>query len=72
MSRKGNCYDKRGWKVHLAPLKNALIHHQDYHTREQARSEIFEYIELFYNRQRIHQSLNYQTPVKYERTKRVA
>ena len=50
-------------------LKNEIIHHRDYHTRDQARSEIFEYIELFYNRKRIHQSLNYQTPMQYESVK---
>lgn len=72
MSRKGNCYDNAVAESFFSSLKNELIHHRLYQTREQARSEIFEYIELFYNRQRIHQSLNYQTPVKYEQIKRVA
>ena len=49
----------------FSSLKNELIHHRDYHTRDQARTENFEYIELFYNRQRIHQSLDYETPLVY-------
>lgn len=72
MSRKGNCYDNAVVESFFSSLKNELIHHRDYHTREQARTEIFEYIELFYNRRRIHQSLDYQTPVKHEQMKRVA
>jgi transposase InsO family protein len=47
-------------------LKNELVHHQDYKTRAQARQRIFEYIEVFYNRQRRHAFLNYMTPVEYE------
>jgi hypothetical protein len=50
----------------FSSLKNELIHHRDYHTRDQARTEIFDYIELFYNRQRIHQSLDYETPLVYD------
>lgn len=72
MSRKGNCYDNAVAESFFSSLKNELIHHQDYHSREQARSEIFEYIELFYNRQRIHQSLGYQTPIRYEQMTGVA
>jgi putative transposase len=51
----------------FSSLKNKLIHHRDYHTRDQARTEIFEYIELFYNRKRIPQSLDYETPLVYEK-----
>lgn len=72
MSRKGNCYDNAVVESFFSSLKNELVSHRDYHTREQARTEIFDYIELFYNRQRIHQSLDYRTPVAYESTKRVA
>jgi transposase InsO family protein len=72
MSRKGNCYDNAVAESFFSSLKNELIHHRDYHSREDARSEIFEYIELFYNRQRIHQSLGYQTPIRYEEMKGVA
>ena len=72
MSRKGNCYDNAVVESFFSSLKNEIIHHRDYHTREQARTEIFEYVELFYNRRRIHQSLDYLTPMKYESAKCVA
>ena len=71
MSRKGNCYDNAVAESFFSSLKNELIHNRDYHTREEARTEIFEYIELFYNRQRLHQSLDYQTPARYDSMKRV-
>jgi len=66
MSGKGNCYDNAVAESFFSSLKNELVHHCDFTTRDQARSEIFEYIELFYNRKRLHQSLNYQTPMKYK------
>ena len=66
MSGKGNCYDNAVAESFFSSLKNELVHHRDFTTRDQARSEIFEYIELFYNRKRLHQSLNYQTPMKYK------
>jgi putative transposase len=69
MSAKGNCYDNAVAESFFSSLKNEIVHHRDYHTRDQARAEIFEYIELFYNRKRIHQSLDYQTPMKYESVK---
>lgn len=72
MSRKGNCYDNAVAESFFSSLKNELIHHRDFQTREQARGEIFEYIELFYNRRRLHQSLSYQTPMEYESMGRVA
>ena len=62
MSGKGNCYDNAVVESFFSSLKNEIIHHRDFQTRDQARTEIFEYIELFYNRKRIHQSLNYETP----------
>jgi putative transposase len=69
MSGKGNCYDNAVAESFFSSLKNEIIHHRDYKTRDEARAEIFEYIELFYNRKRIHQSLDYQTPMKYESVK---
>ena len=48
-------------------LKNELVHHCDFRSRNEARAAIFEYIELFYNRKRIHQSLGYRTPEQIER-----
>jgi putative transposase len=72
MSRKGNCYDNAVAESFFSSLKNEIVHHHDYYTREQARMEIFDYIELFYNRRRIHQSLGYQTPMVYDSMRRVA
>lgn len=66
MSAKGNCYDNAVAESFFSSLKNEIVHHRSYQTRDEARTEIFEYIELFYNRKRLHQSLNYQTPMKYE------
>jgi len=66
MSGKGNCYDNAVAESFFSSLKNELVHHRNFSTRDEARSEIFEYIELFYNRKRLHQSLNYQTPMKYK------
>ena len=66
MSGKGNCYDNAVAESFFSSLKNEIIHHRDYKTRDEARAEIFEYIELFYNRKRLHQSLNYQTPMQYK------
>ena len=70
MSGKGNCYDNAVAESFFSSLKNEIVHHRNYQTRDEARTEIFEYIELFYNRKRLHQSLNYQTPMKYK-SKRV-
>lgn len=72
MSRKGNCHDNAVAESFFANLKNELIYHQDFKTRSEARTAIFDYIELFYNRKRLHQTLNYQTPEGYERMQAVA
>jgi transposase InsO family protein len=66
MSRKGNCYDNAVVESFFSTLKNELIHDRDYHTRDEARTEIFEFIEVFYNRQRLHQSLGYVSPEAFE------
>ena len=66
MSRKGNCYDNAAVESFFSTLKNELVHERDYRSREEAQAELFEYIEIFYNRQRIHQSLNYVSPVQFE------
>lgn len=68
MSRKGNCYDNAVVESFFSSLKNEVLHHQDFQTRDQARTAIFGYIELFYNRRRIHQSLDYETPLEYDRS----
>lgn len=67
MSRKGNCYDNAVAESFFSTLKNELIHHQTYHTRDDASREIFAFIEGFYNRQRLHQSLAYRSPLEFER-----
>jgi putative transposase len=66
MSRKGNCYDNAVAESFFSTLKNELVHERDYHTREEAQAEIFEFIEVFYNRQRLHQTLGYVSPVQFE------
>ena len=66
MSRKGECLDNAVAESFFGTLKNELVYHEDYHTRTQARQSLFEYIEVFYNRQRRHASLQYMTPVEYE------
>jgi transposase InsO family protein len=75
MSRKGNCYDNAPMESFWGMLKNELIHHRRYRTREEAIREIAEHIEVFYNRQRCQRRLGYLTPAAYERryyTKRAA
>jgi transposase InsO family protein len=66
MSRKGECLDNAVAESFFGSLKNELVHHEDYRTRAEARQSVFEYIEVFYNRQRRHASLSYMTPVEYE------
>ena len=66
MSRKGECWDNAVAESFFGSLKNEHVHHEDYRTRAEARQSIFEYIEVFYNRQRRHAFLNYMTPVEYE------
>jgi transposase InsO family protein len=68
MSRKGNCWDNAPMESFFATLKNELTHHQAYQTRGHAKSDIFAYIESFYNRVRLHSSLDYQTPEQFENT----
>lgn len=65
MSRKGNCYDSACAETFFSTIKNEMIYLRRFKTREEARRAVFEYIEIFYNRKRRHQSLNYMTPAKY-------
>lgn len=62
MSRKGDCYDNAVVESFFGTLKTELLYGQRFMPREQVRSEIFKFVEIFYNRQRLHQSLNYITP----------
>jgi transposase InsO family protein len=66
MSRKGNCYDNAPMESFWGTLKNELVFHRHYGTREEAIREITEYIEVFYNRQRRQKRLCYLSPVAYE------
>ena len=66
MSRRGNCYDNAVMESFFGTLKTELVHHENYSTREAARQSLFEYIEVFYNRQRRHSSLGYVSPAAYE------
>lgn len=67
MSRKGMPYDNAAMESFFSSLKQELTHHQPFATREDARTEIFRYIEGFYNRQRLHSSLGYRSPEAFER-----
>lgn len=66
MSRRGNCYDNAAMESFFGTLKTELVHHETYATREAARQSLFEYIEVFYNRQRRHSALAYASPESYE------
>jgi transposase InsO family protein len=66
MSRKGNCWDNACVESFFGTLKRELVYHRHYATREEATQEIFEYIEVFYNRQRRHSTLGYHSPAEYE------
>jgi transposase InsO family protein len=66
MSRKGNCYDNAVAESFFATLKKEHVHHRRWRTRDEARSDLFEYIEGFYNHRRRHSALGYRSPVEYE------
>jgi transposase InsO family protein len=66
MSEAGNAYDNAPMESFFSRLKNELTHHRHYRTRQEARRDIFEYIEVFYNRQRVHSALGYRSPLDFE------
>lgn len=66
MSRKGNCWDNAPVESFFATLKRERIHHRRYRSRAEARADIFQYVEVWYNRKRRHSSLDYLSPVDYE------
>ncbi len=72
MSRKGDPWDNAPMESFFHTLKTELTHHRRYQTREEARRDIFEYIEVFYNRQRLHSSLGYKSPAEFESEFRLA
>ena len=67
MSRRGNCYDNAVSESFFATLKKELVHAERYGSRDEARSSLFEYIEVFYNRERLHSTIEYRSPVAHER-----
>jgi putative transposase len=66
MSSKGNCYDNAPTESFFSTLKRELVYRESYNTREEAKQSLFEYIELFYNRQRRHSTLGYVSPMQFE------
>ena len=72
MSRKGNCWDNACVESFFGTLKRELVSHRHYATREEAQQDIFEYIEVFYNRQRRHSTLGYDAPAEFEARTAVA
>lgn len=66
MSRKGNCWDNAVAESFFHTLKTELTHHEQFATREEAKQKIFEYIEIYYNRIRMHSANDYLSPVEYE------
>ena len=67
MSGAGNCYDNAVVESFFALLKRERVHRQHYQTRAEARTDIFQYIEVFYNRQRRHSSVGFMNPEQFER-----
>ena len=72
MSRKGNCWDNACIESFFGTLKRDLVYHRRYATRNEATQDIFEYIEVFYNRRRRHSTLGYHSPAEYEARTTVA
>ena len=66
MSRKGNCYDNAVKESFFHTLKTELCDHEHYKTRAEARASVFEFIEVFYNRTRLHSTLGYCSPAEFE------
>ena len=66
MSRKGNCWDNAVAESFFKILKSELVKHIDFHSILQAKTEIFEFLEIWYNRKRKHAYLGYMTPEQYE------
>ncbi len=66
MSRRGDCYDNAVMESFFQSLKVEEVYHRDFKSRAQAKTALFEYIEMFYNRQRLHSSIGYMSPMEYE------
>jgi putative transposase len=70
MSRTGDCYDNAVVESLWGKLKTEMVYHEHFATRAQARAAVFEYIEVFYNRQRLHAALGYVSPEQFEASRR--
>jgi putative transposase len=66
MSRRGNCYDNALMESFWSSLKRELVHRCQFATRAAAKAAIFEWIEIFYNRERLHSALGFKSPVDFE------
>jgi transposase InsO family protein len=66
MSRKGNCWDNAPMESFFHTLKTELVYHRTYATKEEAKRDLFHYVEAYYNRQRIHSAIGYLTPQQME------
>ena len=66
MSRKGNCWDNAFQESFFATLKKELVYRRRFGSKEEAKKAIFEYIEVWYNRTRLHSSIGYKTPIQFE------
>lgn len=66
MSKKGDCWDNAAMESFFGSLKTECTHHRRYHSRSEARRDIFYYIEVFYNNERLHSKLGYRSPAQYE------
>ena len=72
MSRKGDCWDNAPMESFFATLKAELVNREQFKTRQEAKTKIFEYIEVFYNRQRRHSTLGNQSPVDFEQRQTIS
>ena len=72
MGRRGNCYDNAVAESFFSSLKKERVRRKIYRTRAEARADIFDYIEVFYNRKRRHKFLDYRSPVEFEESLRAS
>jgi putative transposase len=72
MSRKGNCWDNAVMERFFGSLKSERTDGKNYLTREQAKNDVIDYIEMFYNCQRLHSSLNYISPMQFEKLNQIS
>ena len=66
MGKRGDCFDNAVVESFFSTLKRELLLDQVFHTRQEGRLQVFEYVEVFYNRQRRHSTLGYRTPIEFE------